>query len=150
MDSRFRGNDTDNPMGVHQDAAGVWGVCNTGLMNQAPTRLRFTRATRRGVQRGKAPLRYFYPPRVGGRLRPRPRQCGRTLPGIGVFPSLGTNHPEEGAGTSPCRGFGGVPQLPSVVSPKIGGRGLTQAQTTAVRQNAARIWGVLRPQNESF
>jgi hypothetical protein len=32
----------------------------------------------------------------------------------------------EGAGIHPCRGFGGVPQIPSI-SPKSGGRGVDKA-----------------------
>jgi hypothetical protein len=61
---------------VQQNAGGVRGVCNMGLMNQAPTRLRFVRAPHWGVQRGEAPLlrvwgcppnSLFYPPRVGVR-----------------------------------------------------------------------------------
>ena len=48
------------------DAAGIWGVCNMGMMNQAPTPLRLSRATHWGVQRGFAPLRSYLPPRLGG------------------------------------------------------------------------------------
>ena len=31
---------------------------------------------------------------------------------------------EEGAGIPPCRGFGGVPQLPLFHPPRVGARGL--------------------------
>jgi len=42
----------------------VGGVCNMGLMNQAPTRLWFGRSAHRGVQRGTALLHLFLSPKI--------------------------------------------------------------------------------------
>jgi hypothetical protein len=118
MDSRFRENDTGTPRergpGCLRHELDEPSSYATSLRCVPPI----------GACRGGGtPLRFFCPPRVGGRLRPRQRRCGRTLPGLGVFSGLGTNHSEEGEGTRPCRGFGGVPQLPSVY-PQEWGQGL--------------------------
>jgi hypothetical protein len=44
---------------------GFWGICNRGLMNQAPTRLRFVWATHRAC-RGAEPLCVFSIPQEWG------------------------------------------------------------------------------------
>ncbi len=62
MYSRLRGND---PPEADLGRTGVWGIRKMCLMNETSTLLRLVRAADRGVQRGEAPLRLFFPPRLG-------------------------------------------------------------------------------------
>jgi hypothetical protein len=47
--------------GVRLRRTGVWGIYNMYFMSETSTLLRLVLAADRGVQRGKAPLRFFFP-----------------------------------------------------------------------------------------
>jgi len=65
--ARRPGQVSDLTLTLTADFAWLYPPCNMGLMNQAPTRLRFLRSTYQGVQRGEAPLRYSsFPPLLKG------------------------------------------------------------------------------------
>jgi len=142
---------------------GVWGV-PTGLMNQAPTRLRLVRASHRGVHRGRARIRFSrLPPIVGGTrsvassrvpgvrggcrahmMRPygdSPGRCSRMLPASGVSSTGLMNQAPTRLRLVRATHRGvqrGAAPLRSLSSPMSGGSmGLIQAHLAKMQQNAA-------------